>query len=66
MRNQYVQKGFNHGKKRISAQNIQTTGGIIINFLCFVLWRMTNIVRYIKGAPPNMAVKSNVRSDIRW
>ena len=63
--NAYGKGGFNHNKMRIPAHNMQKIGSIIINFLCFVLCRMVSIVIYINGAPPNKAVKSNVRSDIR-
>lgn len=61
----YGKGGFNHSKMRMLTHSIQKIGSVIINFLCFVLCRMTSIVKYINGAPPNRAVKSNARSDIR-
>lgn len=40
-------------------------GRHIINFLCFVLCLIISIVKYSANAPPEIASKNNVFSDIR-
>ena len=42
-----------------------TSGSVIINRLCFVLWRMSCIVKYIPAAPPKKLKTNSVFSGIR-